>query len=120
MNAPVLKTGKGLPPSRVRIPDPPPLFSGIRLILKRISNNPDDHAHTHAHTLMFGRKVRLHARLDSSNFLRRQDTPDQNHPHGGLACISSGKNPEHPDRRSIVRAIVMDAVLTYGEEVRTI
>ena len=25
LNAPVLKTGKGLPPSRVRIPDPPPL-----------------------------------------------------------------------------------------------
>ncbi|HQS52371.1 MAG TPA: hypothetical protein PLN99_10775, partial [Daejeonella sp.] len=70
-------TGKGLSPSRVRIPDPPPLFTDIRLILKRISNKPDDHAHTHAHTLMFGRKVRLHDHLDSSDFLRRQNIPDQ-------------------------------------------
>ncbi|WP_290677187.1 hypothetical protein, partial [Halothiobacillus sp. 15-55-196] len=50
----------------------PPFYTSICLILKRIANKLDDYAHTHAHTLVFGRKVRLHDRLDSSDFLRRQ------------------------------------------------
>ena len=70
----------------------PPFFMHIRLILKRFANKQDDCAHTHAHTLMFGRKVRLHDHLNFSVFLRRQNISDLSHPLSGLSWISSVEN----------------------------